>query len=80
MSNNYSQLAQFSWVKSVTVTPSNTTVIAASGLFIEGGGTVVVEYEDGSTDSFTVPNFFEFHGSVTKLLPGTTATGVHALY
>ncbi len=78
--NNYSQLSAYTWVKSVTITPSNSTVLACSGLLIEVAGSVVVEYDDGSTDTINVPNFTTLTGSFLKVRTGTTALGIHALY
>jgi hypothetical protein len=81
MSANFSALSQFSWVKSVTITPNNSTNIDASGLYIEGAGTITVEYEDGSTDLFNVLAHTTLPCTVRKVrATGTTATGIHALY
>jgi hypothetical protein len=79
--NNYSQTSQFTFIKSVTITPSDATVLACSGLFIEVGGDVAMEFEDGTSDIWNVPNFYEIRGSIAKCLAtGTTATGIHAIY
>lgn len=81
MSANFSALSQFSWVKSVTITPSNDTNIDASGVYIETAGTITVEYEDGSTDQFNVPNHTVLPCVIRKVrATGTTATDIHALY
>ena len=81
MSNNYSQISQFTFVKSMAVTPSDTTVLACSGLFIETGGDVALEFEDDTTDTWNVPNFYRIEGQIKRVLAtGTTATGIHAIY
>lgn len=81
MSANFSALSMFSWVKSVTITPSDVTNIDASGVYVEGAGTITLEYEDGSTDQFNVPNHTTLPGAIRKVrATGTTATAIHALY
>jgi hypothetical protein len=79
--NNYSQISEFTFVKSVTITPSNDTVLACSGVFIEGGGTIALQFEDDTIDTWTVPNFYRIEGQIKRVrATGTTATGIHAIY
>ena len=51
----------------------------AKGLYVEGGGTLVLEFVDGTTDTWTVPDNFLIPMNVAKFTGGT-ATGVHAIY
>lgn len=55
------------------------------GLLTEGGGTIVFEMENGSTQTFSnVPAYFEFRGflinKVKSRANGTTATGIHPFF
>jgi hypothetical protein len=80
MSNNYSAISQFTGVKSTAVTPSDTTVLACAGLYVTTGGTVVMEFEDGATDTWTVPSFFIIPLAVRRVRAASTATGIKAIY
>lgn len=66
----------------VPVTPNDTTELAraASALYIETGGALVIETLDGATRTITVADFATLPVVTTKVLStGTTATGIHAL-
>lgn len=83
MSNNYSAISEFTGVKSVPVTPSNTTILACAGLYVTTGGNVRLEFEDGTTDTWTVPSFFIIPLAVKRVRDdtgSTTATGIKAIY
>jgi hypothetical protein len=71
------------YVKSVTVTASNDTAFAPSNAIHVGtGGNLVVEYLDGSTDTWTaVPNNTILPIRVVKIrATGTTASVFKVLY
>jgi hypothetical protein len=75
-----SNLQQYSWKASVAVTPSDATLYNFSGLYVEGAGTVVIEYYDDTTDTFDVPAFSFIPAVGKRVMAASTATGIHALY
>jgi hypothetical protein len=69
--------------RGVAVTPSDSTVLAATrGLWVGTVGNVAVEFSDGSTATLTAPALGVIHDlRVTKVLStGTTAGSIVALY
>ena len=64
------------------VTPSNSADLAqvAIALYVEAGGTVVVDTVAGQTRTLTIADFSILPLGVRRVwATGTTATGIHAL-
>lgn len=79
-SNVAGDIVNFIGSGSATITSSaNTLNPTAKGLYVESGGTLELEFADGTTDTWTVPDNFLVPMNVTKFTGGT-ATGVHAIY
>jgi len=53
--NNRGDVVNFMGSGSETIT-TGTTLIDAKGLYIETGGTLIMEFPDGTTDTWTVPH------------------------
>lgn len=76
--NEAGNVVNFMGSGSETIT-TGTTLINASGLYVEGGGTLEMEFPDGTTDTWTVPDNFILPMNVSKVTGGT-ATGIHAIH
>lgn len=70
----------FPAISGKVVTPSDATVISARSLYIGVGGTVVVEWTDGTTSTFiNVVSGTILPVNVVKVRASTTATNIIAL-
>ena len=49
------------------------------GLYVENGGTVVITFRDGTTDTYVVPDYTTIHVEIAEVGAASTASGIHAL-
>ena len=67
--NNNGYGVTFTASSSVLVTPS-ATEINAGGLYVEVGGTLELEFADGSVDTWNVPNNFIVPANIKRFTAG----------
>lgn len=81
MARNGTYTIEEPYRQAVSVTPSDTTVLAPTdAIWVNGGGDVVVTMANGSDNTFTLAASQGLNISVTKVKAASTATGIKALY
>lgn len=78
MSDTFSDSAR----RGAAVTPSDTTVVDCSAIYVGGAGNLAVQFYDGGpTITFTAPALGVVHRiAAYRIMAATTSTAVVALY